>query len=89
MVFDEVKILVKMFEQSVVSLCLEVGVYNSLMLSRCKKYEQFDRFPESVHSKKKVLYETTKGSSPGHRGRSFYGSVKKRFRMKPFVNYCK
>jgi len=32
--------------------------------------------------KKKVFYETKKGSSPCHTGRSFFGFVKRRFRMK-------
>jgi hypothetical protein len=32
--------------------------------------------------KKKVFYETKKGSSPSHTGRSFFGFAKRRFRMK-------
>ncbi len=37
----------------------------------------------TIHSKKKkVFYETKKGSSPCHAGRSFFGFAKRKFRMK-------
>jgi hypothetical protein len=35
-----------------------------------------------IHSKKKVFYQTLKGSSPGHTGRTFGGSVYKGFVLK-------
>ncbi len=37
-----------------------------------------------LQSKKKVFYRTIKGSFPGHTGRSFFGFVKRRFRMELF-----
>ncbi len=39
---------------------------------------------EVVHSKKKVFYETKKGSSHRHKLETFFGSVDKRFRIEPF-----
>ena len=68
----------------------------------CQLYNNFE-YDHQLHSlphavciaikpaytgKKKVFYQTIKGSSPGHTGRSFFGFEKRRFRTKLQPNLC-
>jgi hypothetical protein len=53
-----------------------------VVFTKLQKEKKGIKVRRESHSKKKVFYQTKKGSSPCHTGRSFFAFAKRRFRMK-------